>query len=189
MRPDPDDEKAQKILKELDETLAKDVWSKSSFLKAINTELVKIRSALVDFMQNKEKYKAENLRVAEVPLQKNHHQPVFISVYSSEGMHLQSWERIIANLPRQMVSRPIYLHEEDAQNWIKFKENKINEGYICIFIKQDDLLEIAEDRQPKDKFGKPLLVLKDRSIHLDNIQKFVHQSGNYRYVQGRLQKI
>lgn len=184
-----ENDKAQRILKVLDDTIAKEVWSQSSFLKAIGKELSKIRDSLTDFIQSREQSSYKTVKSSKPSIQKDHLKEVFISIYSSDGSHMQSWERIIANLPKQIVSRPVYIEEIDAQNWIKHKGNKVNEGYVCMLVKEQDLLQVAEDRQPKDKFGKPLLVLKDRSVDLDNIQKFVHQSGNYHFIQGHLQKI
>jgi intracellular multiplication protein IcmQ len=115
-------------------------------------------------------------------------QEVFVSLYSSEGSVLQSWEPIVANLPKQMVSRPIYADEEDIKALIKTKEKKNNEAYVSMYIAQSDILILPSDRTPMDKLGKSLLILKDKSLSLDNINRFVHQSGVYRYVNGKLIK-
>ena len=101
---------------------------------------------------------------------------------------MQSWERILMNLPKQMISRPIYDDEADIVALIKTKENKNNEAYVSMYISQGDILTISADRTPVDKLGKSLLTLKDKSLSLDNINFFVHQTGTYQYKQGRLIK-
>jgi intracellular multiplication protein IcmQ len=115
-------------------------------------------------------------------------QQIFIALYSSEGSNLQSWERILANLPRQLISRPIYTDEESVQSLIRSKENKVNEAYVVAYISQADILNLAAEKIPIDKFGKSLLSIKDRSLSLDNVTRFVHLSGTYRYLKGRLVK-
>ena len=47
---------------------------------------------------------------------------------------------------------------------------------------------MSADKTPVDKLGKPLLTLKDKSLSLDNINRFVHITGTYQYGQGRLVK-
>lgn len=115
-------------------------------------------------------------------------QEVYVSLYSSDGTNLQSWERIIANLPRQMISRPIYSDEEQVRALIKSKENKVNEGYVAIYINKTDIIPLSQDKTLYDRLGSPLLTLKDRSLNTENITRFIHTSGQYTYYKGRLTK-
>ena len=103
-------------------------------------------------------------------------------------MNLQAWERIITNLPKQMLSRPIYALEEDVNNFIKTKENKNNEAYVSFYINPLDILTLATEKMHLDKLGKPLLTLKDNALILENIERFVHVTGEYQFVKGRLIK-
>jgi intracellular multiplication protein IcmQ len=130
---------------------------------------------LSSYVSNREKLRADQ-------------QEVYVSLYSTEGRLIQSWERIVNNLPRQIISRPIYENEEDIITAIKYKENKENEAYVSVYINTSDVLTIHEDKIPKDKLGKKLLVLKDKALELDNITRFVHLSGEYQYLHGRLIK-
>ena len=57
-----------------------------------------------------------------------------------------------------------------------------------MYINQSDILFLSADKTPVDRLGKPLLALKDKSLGLDSINRFVHQSGTYQYGQGRLVK-
>ena len=90
------------------------------------------------------------------------------------------------NLPKQIISRPIYANEEDIKALIRTKVNKVNEAYVSIYIHQSDILFLSPDKTPLDKLEKPLLTLKNKSISLENINLFVHGSSTYHYRQGRL---
>ena len=177
------------ILKALDDALAKGPWDESSFLRVIGKNLREIRDNLAKQMaQSNADLLSGNSKNTNRASLKNGHREVFIAVYSSDGNHLQSWERIIANLQRQMISRPIYADEENVKYLIKSKENKMNEAYVAISINEADILTLSADKTPMDKFGKPLMSLKDRSLILENINRFVHVTGTYNYLKGRLVK-
>lgn len=191
MKDELTEQQAQTILKALDETIATGPWEESNFLRVIGKNLREIREnfakQLGGDLRMQEKYKTESNLANRIALRAGQ-QEVFIALYSTEGTNMQAWERILANLPRQMISRPIYADEKDVQYSIKAKANKANEAYVAIYIDQNDLLTVAQDKIPMDKHGRPLLSLKDRSLNLENIIRFVHLSGVYRYSKGRLVK-
>ncbi|MFA5959482.1 MAG: Dot/Icm secretion system protein IcmQ [Tatlockia sp.] len=177
------------ILKALDEAIETGPWDESNFLRVIGKNLRTIRDNFANHLKNAQ---SETIRrgTTFIPAPARHEgqREIFISLYSSDGNNMQSWERILANLPRQIVSRPIYSNEEAVQYLIKSKENKMNEAYVCAYVNEEDVLLMAEDKIPIDKFGKPLLNIKDRSLKLEHITRFVHLSQEYSYVRGRLIK-
>lgn len=182
-------EQVEAVLQALNKALEVGPWKETTFLRVIGKNLQKIR----DDLQNQlnptttvESKKSANLldRVAARSGQKE----IFISLYAAGGDTIQIWERLIANLPKQVISRPIYANEEDVREHIRFKANNMNEAYISIFIKNEDILDVPSEKIPKDRFGKPLLILKDKSIELENISRFVHAFGVYSYHKGRLTK-
>lgn len=188
MRDDDVQEQIDILIKTLNEAIENGPWEDSNFLRVVGKNLREIRD---NFIRQVGLNPEEKARSALNALQRNLHndqQLVFVSLYSSEGQNLQSWERIIANLQRQIISRPIYAEEADIENLIKSKEKKINEAYVAIFINQGDLLILPPDKTPQDKLGRPLITLKDKAINLDNITRFVHLSGVYTYLKGRLVK-
>lgn len=113
---------------------------------------------------------------------------VFISLYSSDGAHLKSWEQILLNLPRQLITRPIYEKEEDVKRAIRSREKQINEAYIVAYVSKQDILPIPQDKAPKDRLGTFLLTLKEKCLSPEKIIRLVHQSGVYTYDRGRLNK-
>lgn len=183
------DEQNETILKALNDAIEKGPWQESNFLKVIGKKLTKIRDDFLSQLgaSNPAQLKIET-QLASRMAARSGQKEVFISLYSSDGANLQSWERIIVNLPRQMISRPIYSNEEDIKEAMKHKENKVNEAYVAIFINPSDILFSSSDRVVVDKLGKKLLMLKDKSLTIHNISRFVHQSGTYLFVHNRLIK-
>src|SRR3990167_3312322 len=176
------------ILKILDELVEQAGWDASSFLRVIGKKLRMIRD---EFFSHAEAFGFDKSKVmshlANRVALRSGQQEVFIALYASDGANMQVWERIVINLPKQMISRPIYATEEDIHQIIRSKENKINEAYVSVYVSQEDVL-LMGDKTPQDKLGKPLLTLKDKSLKLENINRFVHASGVYRYERARLVK-
>lgn len=183
------EQQTNKIIEALDDAIANGPWEASNFLRAIGNNLREIRETFVNDADSagQEKAKMAAHLANRVALRAGQ-QEIFIALYSSEGNNLQSWERILVNLPKQIISRPIYANEDDLKELIRSKERKVNEAYVSIYISQNDILQPTSDRIPVDKLGKPLLSLKNKSLNLDNINRFVHQSGTYSFLYGRLVK-
>lgn len=184
------DEQNEAILKALNDAIEQGPWEKSNFLKVIGKNLVEIRDGFLSQLgaSSKAQLKAESHLANRIALRSGQ-QEVYVSLYSSDGSNIQSWERIVANLPKQMISRPIYADEEGVKALLKTKENKQNEAYVAIYINQSDILPLPPDKSPVDKLGKVLLSLKDKTLNLENISRFVHITGIYGYDRGRLNKI
>lgn len=183
------DEQNEAILKALNEAIEQGPWDKSNFLKVVGKNLIEIRDDFLNQLgaSSHAQLKAESHLANRIALRSGQ-QEIFISLYSADGINMQSWEKIIANLPRQMISRPIYADEADVKALLKTKENKQNESYVAIYINQSDILPLSSDKAPVDKLGKILLSLKDKTLNLDNISRFVHSTGVYKYERGRLIK-
>lgn len=184
------DEQSEAILKALNEAIENGPWDQSNFLKVIGKNLNEIRDGFLNQLgaRSQSQLKAESHLASRIALRSGQ-QEVYVSLYSADGSNIQSWERIVANLPRQMISRPIYADEEDVKAALKIKENKVNEAYVAIFISQADILQLSSDKTSFDKLGKVLLSLKDKTINLDNISRFVHHTGVYNYDRGHLIKV
>lgn len=172
------------ILKILDDMLEKGPWEESNFLRVIGKNISSIRS---DFLKHVDVAdKGADSSASRQPALNADQQEIYISLYSSQGEKITNWERILLNLPRQVVSRPIYANEADLNTALRAKGNSINEAYVAVYINKSDILNIDADKIPYDKLGKPLLTLKDRAISLANINRFVHHSNTYAWQGGRL---
>ena len=183
------DEQNEKILKALDEALKNGPWDQSNFLRAIGKNLNSVREDFASQMGTRTKAQIQaDTHYANRMALRSGQQEVFVSLYSADGSNIQSWERIVTNVPRQMISRPIYADEEHIKTMIKTKENKQNEAYIAIYINQSAIIPLTPDKALADKLGHPLLSLKDKTLDLDNISRFVHISGVYQLHRGHLTK-
>lgn len=173
----------------LDTLIRSGRWDESNFLKVIGKKLNQCRH---DFLQEVGGVHHQQpmmfSHLANRVALRSGQQEVFVALYASDGSNLKAWERIIANLPKQIVSRPVYADEDQVNTMIKTKERKDNEAYVAIYIHRSDLLSVSADKVPHDKLGQALLVLKDDAIHLDRLLFFYHSSGRYDYVEGRLIK-
>lgn len=180
---------AKEFLSALDKSIASGSWDETNFVLIIGKKLKEMRKKLsedISDIESKEDFSADFM--SKNLAMQNSLQEVYISLYSLEGTKLQSWEQIIINLRKHIVSRPVYATEEEVIAIIKTKEKKINEAYVSVFIKQEDILKVPVDKIPVDRLGQNMLVLKDNAITLDCINYFVHLSGKYRYLRGRLLK-
>ncbi|EHL29517.1 Dot/Icm secretion system protein IcmQ [Legionella drancourtii] len=183
------DQQNEAILHALDEAINNGPWDQSNFLRAIGKNLNDIRDNFVSQLdtRTRQQIKADTHLANRLALRSGQ-QEVFVSLYSADGTNLQSWEKIVANLPRQMISRPIYANEEHVRELIKTKENKQNEAYLGIYINQADIIPLTPDKALSDKLGNVLLTLKDKTLDLENISRFVHITGVYQFDRGRLLK-
>lgn len=183
-------EQVQAILDAIDEAIAKGPWEESNFLRLFGKSLREIRNKLAE-EQSRGSLESTTTTIAKQAyndLIRSHQRLVYIALYSSEGNNLSSWERIIANISRQVLSRPVYADEQDVIYLLKSKENQMNEAYVAIYVNKEDVLSLPADKVAVDKFGKALITLKDRTLSLDNISFFFHNQHRYKYVKGHLIK-
>ena len=177
------------ILKALDDAILQGPWDESNFLRVIGKNLHELRDGFIAQINTTNGAQSGMIsHLANRIALRSGQQEIFIALYSSDGENIASWERILMNLPKQMISRPIYADEEDIKALIRTKANKINEAYVSMYINQSDILFLPVDKTPIDKLGKSLLTLKDKALNLDSINRFVHQSGSYQYSHARLVK-
>lgn len=179
------------ILAALDDALAQGPWSASTFLTIIGKKLQQIRD---EFEQKQQEASQVDLPVQPFNWagQRSENQvemkKIYISLYTYDGSNILTWERIIANLPDQIISRPIYENEEDVIAILRNKGNSVNEAYVSFYIDPKFILAPLSEKIAVDKLGKPLLALKGKALNLVNVDVFVHQSGIYKFLNGRLIK-
>jgi intracellular multiplication protein IcmQ len=178
------------ILTSLRELLERGPWNNSAFLRVLGKKIQKThddfavsagRSQQAELHESTQHNKKQELLETQ--------QEVFVALYSSDGANIQAWEKILTNLPRQSISRPVYAEEEAIKNVFKERRNPLNEAYVVMYITRDAILPTPMDKTPKDRFGTDLLTLKDKALVLEHMIRFVHASGVYTYKKGRLIKI
>ncbi len=182
-------EQIQAIREAFDHAIKDGPWQESNFLRTMGKRLENIRDDFLFEVGQKSGESADSPSSLDNREElKSGHQEVFISLYNSSGDQISAWERVIANLPRQLISRPIYADEQNITALIKSKGTPKNEAYVCAYINKEYIKDVPEDKIPHDRLNHPLLTVKDRALSLDDITRFVHLSGTYKYEEGRLVK-
>ena len=140
-------------------------WQQSNYLKLMHGRLEKVAKDLQEAIDEASGRSDDNT----TPTAREHpdEQLIYISIYSAFGRSIEAWDRVVINLPKQYVSRSVYLNEKDAQYAARFKGLPQNEAYIAVWVKKTDIINTAA---LKDKFDRALITLKDRAIRLENIE-------------------
>lgn len=176
------------IIKALDYAIEKGPWEASLFLRAMGKKLEDLRDRFAKSSGLDEQLDpdlVEEEQHALLRAQANQTE-IFISLYNADGLNMLKWEHALSTLANQTVSRATYSDESSVQAMIRSRPNKNNEAYIVAFINNEDIIKPVGDIPPKDKLGNELLSVKNGAIKSDNIARFVHATGLYRYARGKL---
>lgn len=175
------------IIKELTVAADNSVWSKSKFLTVMGKKITILRDEFKKlttpnttiYMEKKN----QNI-VSAVSMT-----TIYISLYCSKGAPINNWLAILAALPAQLVSRPIYLEEAQIVDFLRSRPNKDNEAYITVEIPSNSLVQLVQDKIPLDKLGHQLATIKGRPLNKYFTGTFMHVTGKYRYADCKLTKI
>lgn len=176
------------ILKALDGAIDKGPWEHNLFFKGIGK---KLRDARDKF---KEELGLDELTADLLSQNKSNHKidnqstEVYVSLYQAEGSNITKWTTVVNSLAGYNLTRPVYRNEVDIQAAIRAKDQQQNDAYVAVRVRNIDILKVAE-KQPTDKLGHELLVLREGAIHLENISRFVHKSGHYQFRNKLLSKV
>jgi len=179
------------IVGTFDRIIAEGPWEKSLFLKGIRKKLEELRQQYLEDLGFELPELAEAVSavldtqanaVKEEPLQE-----IFISLYNADGNNIKKWEILINGLNRQIISRPILAREEDAQSLIRAKANLANEAYVILRVPKKDILPLPSNfALSVGSLQGKIIKVREGSLKIENIIKFVHVSGNYTFQAGRL---
>lgn len=189
-----DPEINRKLLEILDELIADSCWDKSLFLKASSKEWINLREKLANQLDCDSSsdptlfQKSAHLNSAIEKIPKDKLQ-VYVGLYLNDGTKLPSWERSMANLIEKSSSRPIYQDEVKAKDAMAKQGNSPNIAYIEVLINKSDIVPMPE-KLVTDRFGHELLTLREDALRLENIRRFIHPTGVYKFNSaGHLSKI
>jgi intracellular multiplication protein IcmQ len=188
------DEEVQKsldVLKALDQAIEGGPWDKSLLLKAIGKKLQDAREKFIEDLDLQEAIKQASAPQAGLNQQAilgEDFVEVYVSLYQAQGANIPKWAAILVSLTQLSITRPIYKNEEDMQASIRAKAFQANDAYVVVKIRKDDVLPAPGGKVPVDRFGRELMVLKENVIRPENITRFVHLTGEYRFVNGELIK-
>lgn len=176
---------AKEFISSIDKTLDDKVWDQSFLLKNTRKHLNEIKDEVQQVLDKS----AESL--VEVEREKDSlqadHVKVYVSLYQQDGRSILKWQASLLALNSCSFGRPIYLEEEFARALIVNKGEPQEEGYVVVAVKDDDVLQMPEDKLAKDALGNPITVLKPGSLLMENVVEFVHYNNfRYRLINGKL---
>lgn len=171
------------ILEKLDKLLADNKWDSSLFLRAIKKKIEAMRSQYVEEIGYEESSSTQNQAV-ELTLPEGMSE-IYISLYNTEGSNIKKWEALLNAIGIQSISRSIYKHESDIQDLIKSKNYPHNEAYAVLWVREEHIYQ-PYNKPPVDKLGRELLVVKEGMLKPQSIVRFVHVTGQYRFLEGKL---
>lgn len=163
----------KQLLAVLTGILASGDWESSLFLK-VEADRLKEFSGQVGTLLKSDEPKLDIIaRDVARPKPQFGYSQVFILLYQIDGANLQNWYSNIKNLGQYSVTRPAYIDERYAQEFIRSKVANIERnGYVVANVKSDDFYQ--EGEKLFDPFGHELVSLKDKAVLIDNVVEFVH---------------
>ena len=174
---------SRRILAALDELLANRTWDKTLFLRAIEMQLKQIRNDYADAINSYEAMASIDRKQNTFFIQKKGAEKtidIYIHLYNLEGDSIHKWEKLISNLDKQIISRPVYRFENDVREVLRTKRGDLkNEAYAAVAINETQLIIGTNGQVQRDKLGHELVSVKDRWIDLNNFKYFIHKSGRY----------
>lgn len=179
-----------RLLKALDTAIAEGSWDGGLFFQAAGKKLRDIRDRIKEDLNVDIGSDASAPETAVSTVMKYSGLiDVYVSLYCSEGSNIQRWEAILTTISRQAITRPIYKKEKDVKEVLSTKEMKTNDAYIIAYVNENSITKTLSGKPLLDRYGHELLVLKENSIVVENIAKFIHTSGEYTYEKGKLVKL
>ncbi len=180
----------QKVLEALDKAVEEGHWDKGLLFQTIGKKLKQYRDRFRVLLESDDVVQPEGpvLHLANRVAERKGMVEVSIALYCSEGGDPRRWESVIHTLGATIVSRAIYKNEADVVRVIRSKPTRINEGYCKIYIQESSIAKPFTGQNPRDKMGHELLVLKQGAVSSSNIVCFIHQTGVYDWIDGRLVK-
>ncbi len=181
-------EKLQEIADALDRVVSDLPWQQSVFLKALGKKFEIIRDEFIENSGLKPKDEASHIKKDPFALKDNQIE-VFVALYNAQGGDINQWAKVVMNVSKLSISRPIYSTEKAVREMMRSSAHIANEGYVSAHINKSDILPAPEDRAPRDKLGNILLLLKETAITPQCVRKFYHKSGIYTLKKGELERI
>jgi hypothetical protein len=112
-------------------------------------------------------------------------QLVFVYFFNAHGQHPLKWSHMIngSTVREAGAHRPIYSNASDIDTFIRGKKNAEAHAYLVIKVQELDIIDVG---QKKDPFGYSLVTLKDGSLKLANVLRFVHVNKEYEVHDGKI---
>jgi Dot/Icm secretion system protein IcmQ len=176
----------EQLIKIFDDLLIEAGWESSFLLKVSKKRLLKARGKLEALREEQSDIETQEDMVYSQPLNENQIS-VFISLYQAGGHNLSLWEQMMKLLSSCSLGRPIYADENEVRKAIAQRSDLQREAYVEVVVDKNFIMDLPEEKRPKDHLGASLLVLKANAINIASVRVFVHANKiRYRLLNGKL---
>ena len=182
MSEDPAQNKKPSLKREISNILTKlaanPVWDESLPLKVLKKRIIDYNDELLANIEEDQKLGNSSREVFitdESPAEDEC--KIYIVIHHVKGNDMNSWARVISSLSHSSHGRPIYDNESAAQKLLSTKSEKDKDGYVEVWVKKSDIINLPKDRILYDKFGHHLLSIDPKAIEVGGVKFFYHISG------------
>lgn len=177
---------SRRLLSIIDELLAYDDWGQSPFLTQLLKPTREMRESLVAFLGEQEVIKQRHgWRMPDCAASGRE---VYVLLYQANGSDMQAWADQLTDLMRTIMSRPIYGQRSHVEKVIRLRGYPDTDAYAVVHI---DELHIQDNPslEKKDKWGQPLVRLKDILTGVEYIKAVIYQDATYELKDGCLVQV
>lgn len=169
----------------ISDLLATGNWDASLFLRTAAQKLQKIQSDAEALAKRFEKKIVPEGELVHQNKLKQGYIIVYISVYQSDPYNLSKWETTLKSIREYSITRPIYRSQDHVAEAIRSKQGT-NEGFVSIYIKENDIIPPYAGKTIQDRWGHELLTIREGCLLPENIIEFVHVGRRYSFKNGKL---
>jgi intracellular multiplication protein IcmQ len=175
------------IIATVDHVVAAGDWQSSLFLRNTIKPLLAIKAEAQTELDQLQ-MKAMQKPIHSVSARTENEVEVYVSLFQSDGYNINKWAMQLRSLDRYVIGRPVYQNENDVESRIRLRNAGVNEAYVVVVVKKNDIQSDRFAAAIKDQFNHPLLTLKETALKSGRIIAFVHQKIRYHFVDGQLLK-
>lgn len=179
-------EEIKKFQQVYNDMLADERWQQSPFLKIMHAKMSMLKEQLENLIDSSNPEITDLNTPSTFKQPDDNFQKIYIYLYTSDGKKLDAWQRVVENLDKHYISRPIYENEFDAQHAAIHAPVFFNAGYVGVWVDKKFINKNLDTDDFKDKFGHTLISLKDRAIDLSRIDSFWNNYVQYAWTNSKL---
>ena len=178
------DKKVRHWLTQINALLDEHDWSESAVLRACKKKLMGIQGRLQSHAQAADSGAVDK---EELGHDWSTYVPVYISVYQVDGEDMKQWAMGLCRLKEYSAGRPVYKEESAVRAAIAQKKDLLKEGYIRLYVREDETVKSAPGMRARDKLGVELLILRPKAFDSNRVDLFVHANlYKFHFRNGRL---
>ena len=174
----------EKLLAKLKKSLTEKDWDVSLFFRGMGKRVQNLHDKLTILLAEDATVRDPKTKVDQKA--RENCRLIYLSVYQTDGNNLRKWATVLASVQKLSIGRPAYEKESAARAVVRAKAQQQREGYIAVWVNNEDVLPAWGGKVTQDRFGHDLLTLREGAILPENIDYFQHTTGQYYLADGQL---